>query len=48
MLWLALLGVGLETLTGALGGHLAGAPSAASELARFMGWKIYTTFFFPD
>jgi uncharacterized membrane protein len=48
MLGLAALGVGLQTITGTLGGYLAGNPSAVSELLRRMGWEVFTTFYLPD
>jgi uncharacterized membrane protein len=47
MLGLAALGVGLQTITGTLGGYLAGNPSAVSELLRRMGWEVFTTFYLP-
>ncbi len=45
---LAVLGSFLLTVTGTLGGHLAGAPSAVSKVLHFMGWEVYTTFYVPD
>lgn len=48
MLLLGLLGGGLLTVTGALGGHLSGSPSAVSQLFRLLGWEVYTTFYVPD
>jgi uncharacterized membrane protein len=48
MLGLAVLGVGLQTITGTLGGYLVGNPSAVSEIVRRLGWEIYTTFYLPD
>lgn len=47
MLVLAGLGVGLQTLTGTLGGYLAGNPSAVSEVVRRLGWEVFTTFYLP-
>lgn len=47
MLGLAALGGILLTVTGALGGHLLGAPSAVSKLFRLLGWEVYTTFYVP-
>lgn len=47
MLGLGLLGGGLLTITGALGGHLSGSPSAVSQLFRLLGWEVYTTFYVP-
>lgn len=48
MLVLAGLGVGLQTLTGTLGGYLAGNPSAVSDVVRKLGWEVFTTFYLPD
>jgi uncharacterized membrane protein len=48
MLLLGLLGGGLLTVTGALGGHLSGSPSAVSQLFRALGWEVYTTFYVPN
>ncbi len=48
MLLLGLLGGGLLTVTGALGGHLSGSPSAVSQLFRLLGWEVYTTFYVPN
>jgi hypothetical protein len=48
MLGLAALGGGLYVVTGALGGHLAGAPSAMSQLFRLFGWEVYTTAYVPN
>ena len=48
MLGLAVLGGILLTVTGTLGGHLAGAPTAVSKVLHFFGWEIYTTFYVPD
>jgi uncharacterized membrane protein len=48
MLGLGLLGVGLQTITGTLGGYLAGNPSAVSEIVRRLGWEVFTTFYLPD
>lgn len=47
MLGLAALGAGLLTLTGTLGGHLVGSPTAMSQIVRFLGWEVYTTFYLP-
>ncbi|TFH85983.1 heme ABC transporter permease [Billgrantia azerbaijanica] len=44
---LALVGALLFAATGTLGGHLAGAPTAFSELLRLTGWEVYTTFYAP-
>lgn len=48
MLGLALLGMGLQTVTGTLGGYLAGNPSVVSEIVRRLGWEVFTTFYLPD
>ncbi len=48
MLGLAALGVGLQTITGTLGGYLAGNPSIVSEVVRRLGWEVFTTFYLPD
>lgn len=48
MLGLGLLGGGLLTVAGALGGHLSGSPSAVSRLFRLLGWEVYTTFYVPN
>jgi uncharacterized membrane protein len=48
MLGLAGLGVGLQTITGTLGGYLAGNPSAVSEIVRRLGWEVFTTFYLPN
>ena len=48
MLGLAVLGMGLQTITGTLGGYLAGNPSAVSEVLRRLGWEVFTTFYLPD
>jgi uncharacterized membrane protein len=48
MLGLAGLGIGLQTITGTLGGYLAGNPSAVSEIVRRLGWEVFTTFYLPD
>ena len=48
MLGLGALGGILLTVTGALGGHLLGAPSAVSKLFGLLGWEVYTTFYVPN
>lgn len=48
MLLLAALGGGLLTVTGTLGGHLAGAATAVSKILRAFGWEVYTTFYVPN
>lgn len=47
MLGLAALGAGLLTITGTLGGHLVGSPTAVSQVVRLLGWEVYTTFYLP-
>lgn len=47
MLGLAGLGMGLQTITGTLGGYLAGNPSAVSGILRLLGWEVFTTFYLP-
>ena len=44
---LALIGSGLFAITGTLGGHLAGAPTAMSRLLEWLGWNLYGTFYLP-
>lgn len=48
MLGLAALGLGLQTITGTLGGYLAGNPSIVSEIVRRLGWEVFTTFYLPN
>jgi len=48
MLGLGVLGVGLQTITGTLGGYLAGNPSMVSEIVRRLGWEVFTTFYLPN
>ena len=48
MLGLAGLGMALQTITGTLGGYLAGNPSAVSEVLRRLGWEVFTTFYLPN
>jgi hypothetical protein len=47
MLGLAGLGMALQTITGTLGGYLAGNPSAVSQILRSLGWEVFTTFYVP-
>ena len=44
---LALLGGGLLTITGTLGGHLVGIYTEVVNVLRFFGWEVYTTFYVP-
>lgn len=48
MVGLAGLGAGLLTVAGTLGGHLSGTATMVSELLRFFGWEVYTTFYVPN
>jgi len=48
MLGLALLGTLLITVTGTVGGHIAGNPSTVSVLLQWAGWDVYDTFYVPD
>ncbi|MBI3918063.1 MAG: heme ABC transporter permease [Betaproteobacteria bacterium] len=48
MLGLGVLGVGLQTITGTLGGYLAGNPSMVSEIVRRLGWEVFTTFYLSN
>ena len=45
---LAGLGGILLTITGTLGGHLSGNPTAVSRVLHFLGWDVYDTFYLPD
>jgi hypothetical protein len=47
MLGLAGFGMALQTITGTLGGYLAGNPSAVSQILRSFGWEVFTTFYVP-
>jgi uncharacterized membrane protein len=47
MVGLGTLGVGLQTLTGTIGGSLAGNPSGVSDIVRKLGWEVFTTFYLP-
>ncbi len=48
MVGLAALGSLLLTITGTLGGHLTGTPTAMSQALRALHWEVYTTFYVPD
>ncbi|MBZ0149294.1 MAG: hypothetical protein K8F62_17385 [Pseudorhodoplanes sp.] len=48
MAGLALLGSALLGVAGTLGGHLAGIYTEVSEVLRFLGWEVYTTFYVPN
>ncbi|MDZ7851218.1 MAG: hypothetical protein U5L98_00850 [Halomonas sp.] len=44
---LALTGGLMFASAGTLGGHLAGAATAFSDVLGLMGWEVYTTFYSP-
>jgi hypothetical protein len=44
---LALTGGLMFASAGTLGGHLAGASTAFSDVLALMGWEVYTTFYSP-
>ncbi len=48
MVGLVSLGTILITVTGTLGGHIAGNPTAVSQVLHWLGWDVYHTFFVPD
>src|SRR5690242_10506764 len=48
MLALAGLGTLLVTVTGTVGGHIAGNPTAVSMMLQAAGWDVYDTFFVPN
>jgi hypothetical protein len=48
MVGLVFLGTILITVTGTLGGHIAGNPTAVSKVLHWLGWDVYHTFFVPD
>jgi uncharacterized membrane protein len=48
MLGLAGLGAVLLSVTGTLGGHLVGTSTAVSQVLRYLGWEVYTTYYVPD
>jgi hypothetical protein len=48
MLGLAALGTLLITVTGTVGGHIAGKPTTVSVILAWFGWDVYDTFFVPD
>ncbi len=48
MVGLVFLGTILITVTGTLGGHIAGNPTAVSQVLHWLGWDVYHTFFVPD
>lgn len=48
MLALAGLGTLLVTVTGTVGGHIAGNPTAVSLMFDALGWNVYDTFYVPN
>lgn len=48
MVGLMALGTLLITVTGTLGGHIAGNPTTVSQILHALGWDVYHTFFVPD
>jgi hypothetical protein len=48
MLVLAMLGTLFITVTGTVGGHIAGKPTSVSMMFQALGWDVYDTFFVPD
>jgi hypothetical protein len=48
MAGLALLGSALLGITGTLGGHLVGIYTEVSDVLRFFGWEVYTTYYVPN
>ena len=48
MLALAGLGTLLITITGTLGGHIAGNPTSVSMMLELLGWDVHDTFFVPN
>jgi len=48
MAGLALLGSALLGITGTLGGHLVGIYTEVSEVLRFFGWEVFTTYYVPN
>lgn len=48
MLVLGTTGIILASITGTLGGHLLGSPSALSAVLNQLGWNVYQTYFVPN
>jgi hypothetical protein len=48
MAGLAVLGSALLAITGTLGGHLVGIYTEVTELLRFFGWEVHTTYYVPN
>jgi hypothetical protein len=47
MAGLAIVGAALLGITGTLGGHLVGIYTEVSNVLRYLGWEVYTTFYVP-
>jgi predicted membrane protein DUF2231 len=45
---LASIGALVVTITGTLGGSLAGTPSLVTKSLSLVGWNVYTTFYLPS
>lgn len=45
---LATIGAAVVTITGTLGGSLAGTPSLVTKSLGLIGWNVYMTFYLPD
>ena len=48
MLALAGLGTLFITITGTIGGHIAGNPTSVSMMLELLGWDVHDTFFVPN
>ena len=48
MAGLAFLGSALLGITGTLGGHLVNNYTELSEVLRFFGWEVFTTYYVPN
>lgn len=48
MLALAGLGTFFITITGTIGGHIAGNPTSVSMMLEMLGWDVHDTFFVPN
>jgi len=48
MLGLAGLGTLFITITGTIGGHIAGNPTSVSMMLEMLGWDVHDTFFVPN
>jgi hypothetical protein len=45
---LATIGAAVVTITGTLGGSLAGTPSLVTKSLGLIGWNVYMTFYLPN